>query len=256
MNSALQDLSANSFRSERLDVRSSTHLKVEDKSSRSGEFKFKGLRMRVYAVADIHGRNDRFDRIQNNLSNLKADILVLAGDITNYTKPREILGRLNALPVPVLVIRGNSDLKRVDHLFQTFSNCIPIHADCTMVRSIPFVGISGTLPIPFRSRICFNEQAFLKKIEPLVTPHTVLVTHTPPHGYQDRVMGRFHAGSKGLLKLMQKCQPQIIICGHIHEDSGIFTVGKTHVINCAFSRAKSGALMVFKNQNLASIEMI
>ncbi len=25
--------------------------------------------MRVYAVADIHGRNDRFDRIQNNLSN-------------------------------------------------------------------------------------------------------------------------------------------------------------------------------------------
>jgi len=212
--------------------------------------------MRVYAVADIHGRNDRFDRIQNNLSNLKADILVLAGDITNYTKPREILGRLNDLPVPVLVIRGNSDLKRVDHLFQTFSNCIPIHADCTMVRSIPFVGISGTLPIPFRSRICFNEQAFLKKIEPLVTPHTVLVTHTPPHGYQDRIMGRFHAGSKGLLKLMQKCQPQIIICGHIHEDSGIFTVGKTHVINCAFSRAKSGALMVFKNQNLASIEMI
>ena len=256
MNSALQDLSANSFRSERLDLSSSTRLKVEDKSSRSAEFKFKGLRMRVYAVADIHGKNDRFDRIQNNLSNLKADILVLAGDITNYTKPREILGRLNALPVPVLVIRGNSDLKRVDHLFQTFSNCIPIHADCTMVQSIPFVGISGTLPIPFRSRICFNEQAFLKKIEPLVTPHTVLVTHTPPHGYQDRVMGRFHAGSKGLLKLMQKCQPQIIICGHIHEDSGIFTVGKTHVINCAFSRAKSGALMVFKNQNLASIEMI
>jgi len=212
--------------------------------------------MRVYGVADIHGRNDRFDRLQNNLSSLKADILVLAGDITNYTKPRKILGRLNALPVPVLVIRGNSDLKRVDHLFQTFSNCIPMHANCTMVRSVPFVGVSGTLPIPFRSRICFNEQAFLKKIEPLVTPHTVLVTHTPPHGCQDRVMGRFHAGSKGLLKLMQKCQPQIIICGHIHEDSGIFTVGKTHVINCAFSRAKSGALMVFKNQNLASIEMI
>jgi hypothetical protein len=36
-----QDLSASSFRSERLDVSSSTRLKVEDKSSRSGEFKFK-----------------------------------------------------------------------------------------------------------------------------------------------------------------------------------------------------------------------
>ena len=47
--------------------------------------------MRVYAVADIHGRNDRFDRVHNNLSKLKADILVLAGDITNYTKPKNIL---------------------------------------------------------------------------------------------------------------------------------------------------------------------
>ena len=214
------------------------------------------LRMRVYAVADIHGRNDRFDRIQKNLSKFKADILVLAGDITNYTRPKKFLSRLNALPVPVLAIRGNSDLKRVDHLFQTLSNCIPIHADCTMVRSIPFVGISGTLPIPFRSRICLNEQACLKKIEPLVNPHTVIVTHTPPHGYQDRVMGRFHAGSKGLLKLMQKCQPQIIICGHIHEDSGISTAGKTHVINCAFNSANSGALMVFENQKIASIEII
>jgi len=54
--------------------------------------------MRVYAVADIHGRNDRFDRIQNNLSKFKADILVLAGDITNYTRPKKFLSRLNALP--------------------------------------------------------------------------------------------------------------------------------------------------------------
>ena len=36
-----QVLTASSFRSERLDVSSSTRLKVEDKSSRSGEFKFK-----------------------------------------------------------------------------------------------------------------------------------------------------------------------------------------------------------------------
>ena len=36
-----QDLSASSFWSERLNLSSSTTLKVEDKSSRSGEFKFK-----------------------------------------------------------------------------------------------------------------------------------------------------------------------------------------------------------------------
>ena len=212
--------------------------------------------MRVYAVADIHGKNERFERIRNNLSDLKANILVLAGDISNFTQPGKILSRLNALPVPVLVIRGNSDLKRVDHLFAAFPNCIPIHAVCTTIRSIPFVGIGGTLPIPFRSRICLNENLNLKKIEPLVNTHTVLVTHTPPYGYQDLVMGRFHAGSKGLLKLIKKCRPQVMICGHIHEDAGISTVGKTRVVNCALNRTSSGTLLVFKNGNLAALEMI
>jgi Icc-related predicted phosphoesterase len=97
--------------------------------------------MRVYAVADIHGKNDRFERIRDNLLDLKADILILAGDITNFTKPGKILSRLNALPVPILVIRGNSDLKRVDHLFSALPNCIPVNAVCTMIKSIPFVGL-------------------------------------------------------------------------------------------------------------------
>ena len=212
--------------------------------------------MRVYAVADIHGKNERFERVRDNLFDLKADILVLAGDISNFTKPGKILSRFNALPVPVLVIRGNSDLKRVDHLFTAFPNCIPIHAVCTYIRSIPFVGIGGTLPIPFRSRICFNEKMHLKKVEPLVSTQTVLVTHTPPYGYQDLVMGRFHAGSMGLCKLINKCQPQVLICGHIHEGDGVSIVGKTRVVNCALNRSSSGALLVFKNGNLAAHEMI
>ncbi|MDX2446471.1 MAG: metallophosphoesterase, partial [Desulfobacterales bacterium] len=195
-------------------------------------------------------------RIRDNLLDLKADILILAGDITNFTKPGEILSRLNALPVPILVIRGNSDLKRVDHLISALPNCIPVHAVCTIIKSIPFVGIGGTLPIPFRSRICLHEHSSLKKIEPLVNTHTVLVTHAPPYGCRDLVMGRYHAGSKGLLNLIKKRQPQIMICGHIHEDNGVSTVGKTRVVNCALSRTSSGVLIEFKDGNFAGLKMI
>ena len=212
--------------------------------------------MRVYAVADIHGKKERFERVRDNLSELKADILVLAGDVSNFTNPGNILSRFNALPVPVLIIRGNSDLKRVDLLLTAFPNCIPIHAVRTKIRSICFVGIGGTLPIPFRSRICLFEKRHLQKIEPLVSAQSVLVTHTPPYGYQDLVMGRFHAGSMGLLKLIKKKQPQVVICGHIHEDDGVSKIGKTNVVNCAFNRSRSGAFLVFKNGNLATLDMI
>lgn len=212
--------------------------------------------MRVYAVADIHGKHDRFERIRQNLADLKADILILAGDITNFIKPENILSRLDALPVPVLAIRGNSDLRSVDQLLTVFPNCIPMHAVCTRIGSTPFVGIGGTLPIPFRSRICLHEHSSLKKVGPLVNTHTVLVTHAPPYGCRDLVMGRYHAGSKGLLNLIKKRQPQIMICGHIHEDNGVSTVGKTRVVNCAFSRTSSGALIEFKDGNFAGLKMI
>ena len=96
----------------------------------------------------------------------------------------------------------------------------------------------------------------MKKIAHLVNTDTVLVTHTPPYGYQDLVMGRFNSGSNGLLRLVRKRQPQIVICGHIHEDGGVSTVGKTRVVNCALSQTNSGALIVFENENLVSIEMI
>ena len=212
--------------------------------------------MRVYAVADIHGKHKLFERVRDNLSRLKADLLVVAGDISNYTKPGLILSRLNALPVPVLVIRGNSDLARVDGLLATYPNCIATHAVCTMVRSIPFVGISGTLPIPFRSRISLNEKRDLQQIQTLLNKHTVLMTHTPPYGHQDLVMGRFHAGSKGLLNLIKKNQPQLLLCGHIHEDGGVSKVGKTHVVNCALSRKNAGAFIQFKDEILTDLEMI
>jgi uncharacterized protein len=212
--------------------------------------------MRIYAAADIHGKDERIERIRSKLSVLNADILILAGDITNYTSPAKILTRINALPVPVFLVRGNSDFKRVDSLCRFYSNCASLEGAVMKIRSIPFVGMGGTIPIPFFSRIALNESSNLRKIAPLVNTDTVLVTHTPPRGVQDLVMGRFHAGSAGLLRLVKNRQPQILICGHIHEDSGITKIGNTHIVNCAFIRKRSGALIVFENRRLVDLKMI
>jgi len=211
---------------------------------------------RVYAAADIHGKKDRIERVRNNVASLKADLLVLAGDITNFISPLDVLLRVNDLALPVLLVRGNSDFRRVDDLCRFCANCIDLNGVRTRIRSIPFVGLSGTLPIPFHSRITLNENSCLKKIAPLVNSDTVFVTHTPPRGSQDLVVGRFHAGSSGLLKLVKRRQPPVVICAHIHESSGVTTVGKTTVVNCAMSKKRSGALLIFEDGKLARLEMI
>ena len=212
--------------------------------------------IRVYAAADLHGQKERIERLQSNLSVLKPDLLILAGDVTNYVRAGDTLGTLNSCALPILIIRGNSDLKRVEHLCQTYTQFHPLHGVSQTFHEISFVGLGGTWPLPFRSRIALNENAQLRKINTLINRHTVLVTHTPPWGVQDRVMGRFHAGSHGLLRLIKACQPDLLICGHIHEDSGMSMVGRTHVINCAFSRRRSGALILFQDGRYVDHEMI
>ncbi len=212
--------------------------------------------IKVYATADLHGKRERLQRLQSNLSILKPDLLVLAGDITNFVRASETLRTLNALALPVLMIRGNSDLKHVDRLCRYYAHCHSLQGVRRTFHKIPFVGLGGTWPLPFHSRIALNENMHLRKINALINHHTVLVTHTPPRGAQDQVMGRFHAGSRGLRRLIQTFQPDLLICGHIHEDCGVTTVGRTHVVNCAFNRDGSGALILFQDGRFVDLKMI
>ncbi len=39
--------------------------------------------MRIYAVADVHGRPGRIENIRKTISEIRPDVLVVAGDIKN-----------------------------------------------------------------------------------------------------------------------------------------------------------------------------
>ena len=212
--------------------------------------------MRIYAVADIHGRSDNIALIRDNTMQFNPDILVVAGDITNYTGSAGILAQLNDIPVPVLAVRGNTDLSRVENLFECFSNISPLHLRQVTIGSTPFVGVSGCIPIPFSSRICLNEIQVIEKLKPLIKSNSVLVAHTPPWGTLDEVFGRFHAGCRSLTKVIKTCQPMLMICGHIHERPGSVFIGKTLVVNCALGRNHAGAMIELDNENNPKIEML
>ena len=212
--------------------------------------------MRIYAVADIHGRSDKIALIRSNTLQLNPDVLVVAGDITNYTGSAGILAQLNDIAVPVLAVRGNTDLSRVENLLENFPNISPLHLKQVTIGSTPFVGVSGCIPIPFSSRICLNQVQVFEKLNPLIKSNSVLVAHPPPRGTLDEVLGRFHAGCRNLTKLIKICQPVLMICGHIHERPGSAFIGKTLVVNCALGRNHSGAMIELDNENNLKVEML
>jgi len=70
--------------------------------------------MRIAALADLHFTPALYESIRNKLDAVRndADVLVLAGDLTNYGKTTEMEPLLNALVrlrIPVVAVLGNHD---------------------------------------------------------------------------------------------------------------------------------------------------
>ena len=70
--------------------------------------------MRIAATADLHFISPRYSAIQEQLAQVRdqADLLVLAGDLTNYGKPaemEELLKSLGRSRIPIVAVLGNHD---------------------------------------------------------------------------------------------------------------------------------------------------
>ena len=96
----------------------------------------------------------------------------------------------------------------------------------------------------------------MTRVSTMLQAHSVLVAHPPPHGIRDRVLGRFHAGSRALRRLVDSRSPALVICGHIHEQAGVAAIGRTIVVNCALGRASDGALVRYDGRSSPVCRML
>ena len=212
--------------------------------------------MRLYAVADIHAREKRLRRIRDTMADRKPDVLVIAGDLCQYRKPEGLLDLFDELPVPILAVRGNTDPKRIEELFDLYPNITRLHLKRVEMNGVPFVGASGTIPLPLASRVSWSDGELARQILKLVTAKTVLVAHTPPYGILDKVLGRFHAGCRALRRVMNIAAPQLLLCGHIHEQAGVVALERTVVVNCSMGKGGGGALVELADGQRPRVEML
>jgi len=212
--------------------------------------------MLIYGVADIHSKPARLTTIETVISTRQPDLLVVAGDMISYINPDPVLRRLNDLPVPVVAVRGNSDLKRIHKKADAFSNITFLHLNKMTLQSVGFVGISGAIPVPFHTRLAFRQEPIIAAVRSIIDRQTVLVTHPPPMGTLDGVLGRFPAGSKAIRELVVDCRPRVLLCGHIHEAAGTDRIGDTLVVNCSMANSVMGALVTVAPDQPVNVEML
>ena len=199
--------------------------------------------MRIAATADLHFSPQSYDRIRDTMSRVRdeADLLVLAGDLTNYGRPPEMESLLNALVrlrIPTVAVLGNHDYEsgQEGELIRMMSNEGIKVLDGTAYErdGVGFAGAKG-FPGGFGRGVltAFGEpevKAFVQaavnetmKLERalslLRTPKTVVVLHYAP--VPDTVAGEPaeiypYLGSSRLAEVVDRHRANLVLHGHAH----------------------------------------
>jgi Icc-related predicted phosphoesterase len=61
----------------------------------------------------------------------------------------------------------------------------------------------------------------------------IVLSHCPPSSTLSMVDNKENIGSKELLNYINKHNPKLLICGHVHESTGVEIIGETLCINTA-----------------------
>ncbi|MBM4241799.1 MAG: metallophosphoesterase [Euryarchaeota archaeon] len=192
--------------------------------------------MKILSVGDLHGQCVQFlDYLKKN----PVDLIIITGDITHFGPlelAEDILNEVCLFDAPVLAIPGNCDPEGIHGKIEN-SRAINLHGKSTKIKNIGICGFGGSNPTPFNTPLEFEEieiyHELSKAMEQIKDDEVqILITHMPPFGTKaDIVPSGDHVGSKSLREIIEKYQPSLNICGHIHESRAIDKIGDTVVIN-------------------------
>lgn len=196
--------------------------------------------MDILCVADLHGELQARQFLFDFAKNAKPDAIILAGDVTcgSVAFAEDLFDELDKTKIPYYAVHGNNDPETVQDFFEE------THRDLagkkTVIGGIPFYGLGGSGPTPFNTVCEYTEETIEKKLAELKVPDNgkfILVSHTPPRDCEsDRTSHGNHVGSRSLKEFVLAKKPEVVICGHVHEQHRSETLGGTLI-------AKVGTLM-------------
>lgn len=127
-----------------------------------------------------------------------------------------------------------------------------IHPELTLI------GVGGSSKTPFNTPSEFSEEEIAHLLEKALAEagsykNLVLVTHAPPLNTAcDRLDNGMHVGSPAIRAFIEKHQPALCLCGHIHESRGQDRIGATVVINPGQFGNGGYAIMALEAERLSA----
>ena len=192
---------------------------------------------RILFFTDLHNSSEAIKSIKKKISKFHPNLLVCAGDLATFgMNLNETLEKMN-FGIPMLIIPGNHETPlQIEKAGKKFRFLRNIHEKSFIFENFKFLGFGGSNQTPFNTPYEMHESEIRKKLLGLGRiidgKKIILVTHVPPYGTKLDRIDSSHVGSRELRKFIEKYQPFMNVCGHIHENETLSaSIKKTRIIN-------------------------
>ncbi len=174
--------------------------------------------MRVLAFSDLHHSRARAEALV--AASEEADLVIGAGDFANHRQHvPEAMNLMAGIAMPFVVVPGNNEsdveLRDAAHAGTTM-----LHGQEVVQGGIRIVGIGAGVPVtPWDWSFDLTDDDAEKMLSPFKSAD-ILITHSPPKGVADKNSAGMSLGSQAIFDAIERLQPSLVLCGHIHESWG------------------------------------
>ena len=192
--------------------------------------------MKIAYVVDVH---DRFDAVSRALAEIgPVDVLVVGVDLTNAGTPEEVERAIELwrpLAPTLLAVAGNMDSPAIDARLVGLG--VSLDGRGAVLEDVGFAGASAAPPTSLNTPHEIPDDEFARRAAKGLAEIThcrvrILCPHAPPRDTAcDRLRSGDHVGSQALRELIEREQPDLVLCGHIHESRGADEIGSSRVVN-------------------------
>jgi uncharacterized protein len=215
--------------------------------------------MRVAYVVDVHGRFEAVPRALEAIEDV--DLLIIGGDLTTGGTPDDAERAIDSwrpLAPRLLAVAGNMDSPGIDARLAELG--VALDGRGHSFGDVGVFGVSAAPISPLQTPYELGDNEIERRIESGLAQvagcrRKIFCPHAPPLDTAcDRLPNGEHVGSAIIRAFVEREQPDVVLCGHIHEARAEDTVGRSKVVNPGPVQAGHYALVEVADEVAVSLD--
>jgi Icc-related predicted phosphoesterase len=192
--------------------------------------------VRIAYLVDIH---DHFDAVPQAMKeNGPVDLLIIGGDITTAGTAEDAaraIEQWRPLAPRLLALAGNMDSPAIEARLADLG--VDLDGRGVVLDEVGVFGVSAAPRSPLHTPYELDDDELERRIEAGFADVKdcrlmIFCPHAPPRGTAcDRLSSGEHVGSTVIRTFIEREQPDLVLCGHIHESRGTDEIGSAKIVN-------------------------